>query len=270
MEMEGSRLCPFHRCFENWINQQGKDLNELNQVAKEDRRNDEKLKTIAEKNIKQFQEYHEKRIILVKEDPASSFSPTWTTPFENSFLWIAGCRPTLAIQLVYTLCGTELEAHLDEFLQGIRRGNLGELSSVQLGLVNELHCKTVKEEEMISNRLEVLQEDIGEQQLASLINTSDTGSSMLMSSLNDCQTNGLVMNKAVDDHAAELASIWEEADRLRLKTVKELVHILTPLQAVDFLVAAKKLYLSMHEWGQTRRDSNPQHFVSMPHESDLS
>ncbi|XP_026458916.1 protein DOG1-like 2 [Papaver somniferum] len=254
--MGGSRSCPFHRCFENWINQQEKDLDELNQVAKEDRRNDEKLQTIAEKNIKQFQEYHERRILLVKEDPASSFSPTWTTPFENSFLWIAGCRPTLAIQLVYTLCGTELEAHLEEFLQGIRRGNLGELSSVQLGLVNELHCKTVKEEEMISNRLEVLQEDIGEQQLASLINTS-----------HDCETNVQVMNKAVDDHAAELASIWEEADRLRLKTVKELIHILTPLQAVDFLVAAKKLYLSMHEWGQTRRDSNPHHFVSNPHES---
>ncbi|KAI3857017.1 hypothetical protein MKW98_030507 [Papaver atlanticum] len=254
--MEGSRSCPFHHCFENWINQQEKDLDELNQVAKADRRNDEKLQTIAEKNIKQFQEYHEKRILLVKEDPASSFSPTWTTPFENSFLWIAGCRPTLAIQLVYTLCGTELEAHLEEFLQGIRRGNLGELSSVQLGLVNELHCKTVKEEEMISNRLELLQEDIGEQQLASSINTS-----------NDCETNAQVMNKAIDDHAAELASIWEEADRLRLKTVKELIHILTPLQAVDFLVAAKKLYLSMHEWGQTRRDSNPQHFVSNPHES---
>ncbi|XP_026410591.1 protein DOG1-like 2 [Papaver somniferum] len=254
--MGGSRSCPFHRCFENWINQQEKDLNELNQVAKEDRRNDEKLQTIAEKNIKQFQEYHERRILLVKEDPASSFSPTWTTPFENSFLWIAGCRPTLAIQLVYTLCGTELEAHLEEFLQGIRRGNLGELSSIQLGLVNELHCKTVKEEEMISNRLEVLQEDIGEQQLASLINTS-----------HDCETNVQVMNKAVDDHAAELARIWEETDRLRLKTVKELIHILTPLQAVDFLVAAKKLYLSMHEWGQTRRDSNPQHFVSNPHES---
>ncbi|MCL7027108.1 hypothetical protein MKW94_000387 [Papaver nudicaule] len=269
--MEGSRSCPFHRCFENWINQQEKDLNELDQVAKEDRRNEEKLKNIAEKNIKHFQEYHEKRTLLVKEDPSSSFSPSWTTPFENSFLWIAGCRPTLAIQLVYTLCGAELEANLEEFLQGIRRGNLGELSCVQLGLVNELHCKTVKEEEKISNRLEALQEDIGEQQLASFINISDTGSSILMSSsVNDCETNGLIMNKAIDDHAAELASIWEEADRLRLKTVKELVHILTPLQAVDFLVAAKKLYLSMHEWGRTRRDSNPQHFVTNPHEFNLS
>ncbi|OVA02097.1 Transcription factor TGA like domain [Macleaya cordata] len=255
--------CPqeqLHRCFQSWINQQAKDLNELDQAVREDRRNEERLKTLAEKNIKHFQEYHEKRFLLVKEDPPSSFSPTWCTPFENSFLWIAGCRPTLAIQLVYTLCGSELEAHLTEFLEGVRSGNLGELSSVQLGLIDELHCKIVREEEEISNRLERLQEYIGEQQLALV--TDESTQQVCNESIEE-------MSRAIDAHAVELARIWEEADRLRLNTMKELIVILTPLQAVDFLVAAKKLYLSMHEWGQNRIDSNPEHFVSNPHEFNL-
>ncbi|KAF9621311.1 hypothetical protein IFM89_019397 [Coptis chinensis] len=57
---------------------------------------------------------------------------------------------------------------------------------------------------------------------------------------------------ALEEHALALSRVLEDADMLRLNTVKELINILTPLQAVDFLAAAKKLYLSMHEWGQRK------------------
>lgn len=53
-------------------------------------------------------------------------------------------------------------------------------------------------------------------------------------------------------HSVLLAGIMADADRLRLSTFKELMSILTPLQAVDLLIATKKLHLSMHEWGKTR------------------
>lgn len=50
-----------------------------------------------------------------------------------------------------------------------------------------------------------------------------------------------------------MAGILEEEDaQLRLSMLKEQVRILTPLQAVEFLVASKKLCLCMHAWGKKR------------------
>ncbi|KAF9587710.1 hypothetical protein IFM89_004687 [Coptis chinensis] len=57
---------------------------------------------------------------------------------------------------------------------------------------------------------------------------------------------------ALDTSALVLASILEEADKLRLKTLREIINILTPLQATDFLMATMKLHLSVHEWGKRR------------------
>ncbi|KAI5326870.1 hypothetical protein L3X38_035944 [Prunus dulcis] len=45
------------------------------------------------------------------------------------------------------------------------------------------------------------------------------------------------VEETMDEHGQAMVRILEEADQLRLSTVKELVNILTPLQAVDFLVA---------------------------------
>ncbi|KAF6151636.1 hypothetical protein GIB67_003723 [Kingdonia uniflora] len=158
----------------------------------------------------------------------------WCSSFENSFLWIAGTRPSSTIQLVYTLCGSELEAHLSDFLQGVRKGNLGELSARQLNWVNDLHCKIVREEDKISRRLENLQEEVGEEPLE----LEQIG-----------ESNGHVY-QGLNEYMLALASIMEDADELRLKSLKELMSILSPLQGVNFMVASKKLYLSMHEWGK--------------------
>ncbi|BFG30876.1 hypothetical protein CerSpe_171500 [Prunus speciosa] len=60
------------------------------------------------------------------------------------------------------------------------------------------------------------------------------------------------VEEALDEHGQAMERILEEADQLRLSTVRELVNILTALQAVDFLVASKKLHLCMHKWGKNR------------------
>lgn len=60
------------------------------------------------------------------------------------------------------------------------------------------------------------------------------------------------VDRALDKQATEMVGILEAADGLRLSTLKELVGILTPKQAVDFLAAGKKLHLCVHEWGKKR------------------
>lgn len=60
------------------------------------------------------------------------------------------------------------------------------------------------------------------------------------------------LDRALDKHEQGMVGALEEADSLRLSTLKELIDILTSRQAVDFLTAAKKLQLCVHEWGKTR------------------
>lgn len=144
-------------CYQNWVAQQHLDLDELLQALNNYPTDPDYLQLISKKIIDHFQNYCTARAQLAKHDAPSFLAPSWGSTFENSFLWIGGCRPTLIIRLVYALCGSQLNAHLAEFLEGVRHGNLGELSSSQVKHIDDLHTKTVKDEDKLTSRLATLQ-----------------------------------------------------------------------------------------------------------------
>ncbi|CAN1230047.1 Protein DOG1-like 1 [Linum grandiflorum] len=51
-----------------------------------------------------------------------------------------------------------------------------------------------------------------------------------------------------------MVNIIKDADKLRINTLKEVISVLTPVQAVDYLATGKKLHLNVHEWGKQRRN----------------
>lgn len=230
----------FNECYESWLQIQEQDLQELLQATSQDER---ALRSVISKTLQHYQDYSEKRTLLAQEDAAPFFSPRWCTSLENSFLWIAGCRPSMSIRLIYSLCGSQLEAQLAEFLQGVRRGNLAELSAHQLSQINALQCKTVREEDKLSSRMASLQEDMADHPLVGM--ASRRGGS-------EEDGDRAIVDRAIEDRVGALSSILVDADKLRVGTVRELVDVLTPLQAVDLLIAAKQLHLSVHEWGKRR------------------
>lgn len=139
--------------------------------------------------------------------------------------------------MCFVLCTTSTE--------GTSGGLLGDLSAQQLSAVNILQLKTVKEEEKLTSRLASLQEDIADQPLAAIARgTRQIGE------------NNDEADKALDYHECSMANIFEEGDKLRLNTLKQLLNILTPKQGVEFLVASKKLHLCIHEWGKMRDKSH--------------
>ncbi|XP_026660347.2 protein DOG1-like 3 [Phoenix dactylifera] len=245
----------FHSCFEEWVREQESDLNELQEVMQSERReNDAQLRELVEKSMRHYKEYSDKRRLLAREDGPTIFCPPWCTAFENSFLWLGGCRPTLSIRLLYAISGYELEAHLDDLLApggaaaSIRRGLVG-LSPAQLTTVNDLHCQTLKEEDRLSSKMATLQEDVADKPLLPI--ATDRASRRA----ERAEGNGGhgVVEAAMNVYAEKLAGMVEEADMLRVATLRTLVvEILTPLQAVELLVAAKQLHLSVRQWGQRR------------------
>ncbi|KAI3920259.1 hypothetical protein MKW92_038850 [Papaver armeniacum] len=251
MESSSDQVDQFLECYQNWMIERQQLLEELLQVHNQNPNEEEELCCIIEKLIKHFQEYTNRRAQLSIDEASPFFAPTWCTSFENSFLWLGGCRPSLMIQLVYSLCSYQLESQLIEYLDGVRRGNIGELSADQLSLVSELQIRTILEEERISENMASLQENIADYcplaRLANNSNDSDT----------DDQSHIGQVEQALDSHSKDLASILVDSDKLRMNTLKELISIFTPLQAVEFLIAGQKLHPNMHQLEGPREESHP-------------
>lgn len=223
-------------CFyQQWMTLQEEELFELNKAINCGSSHAE-LSRLVDKIITHFQDYMQKRTLMARADVSPYFAPTWCSSLERSVLWIGGCRPSSYIRLIYALCGAEIESRLTEFLNGQRVGAMGELSGRQLTMVDELQRKTIREERNLSGRMAGLQEELLDNPLAAIAVKSGCG--------------GSGFEAALDNHGRAMAATLEEADRLRLSTVKEIMKILTPPQAVDFLAAGKKHRLCMQEWGR--------------------
>ncbi|XP_060195547.1 protein DOG1-like 3 [Lycium barbarum] len=246
-----------HLCFQEWMKLQQQGLLELIHALHNSSSssstpsasasctsaiNDFKLKQLIEKSIKHFQDYIDKRRHFAHNDVTAYLAPTWCTTLESSMLWISGCRPSSYIRLVYAISGKELESYISDYLQGERSGNLCDFSTMQLNSVDELQKKTIRQENQLSNKLASLQEEVADQPIAIIANEVGNLDEMCREA-----------EKALDKHARCLVTLVEEADKLRMETLKELVmNILSPLQAVKFLIASKNLHLCINAWGKTR------------------
>ncbi|CAA7402366.1 unnamed protein product [Spirodela intermedia] len=225
-------------CFLEWMQLQDANLEEL-VGAKAAAATENDLRLLVAKNVQLYENYSAQRTALAKKDASSIFCARWCSSFESTFLWIGGCRPSMAVRLLYTLSGMELEFHLNEFLRGLTIEVNG-LTAHQMALVNDLHLRIMREEDTLSSRVASLQEDIADRPFVPMSRNREALDSDELKS-------------AMAVYEESLARITEQADGLRLEMLRELVKILSPVQAVDYLVAAKQLQLSLHEWC-SRRD----------------
>ncbi|XP_065879076.1 protein DOG1-like 3 [Euphorbia lathyris] len=231
------------KCFLDWLQIQEADLDELLQALDQAEKPDDLLNQLVEKTISHFQEYMEKRIEHARDHVCDYLSPAWNSSLENSLLWIGGCRPSIFIRLVYVLSGSQFESHLSEYIRGIKRGNLGDLSATQMVSINELHQKTIRNEEKLTSKLASLQENIADKPICIIANERrEAGAGEINEEV----------NRALGSHEEGMLCIMGEADNFRLHTLKELISILSPLQAVEFLASGKKLHLCVHQWCKTR------------------
>ncbi|KAK4347247.1 hypothetical protein RND71_033586 [Anisodus tanguticus] len=231
---------------ETWMNVQHEELTELEQAiarARNGQIQDQELKQLIEKIINHFQEYANNRSRLARNDVSPFFAPATCTTLENSALWIAGCRPSSFIRFIYALSGMNFESHLSEFLEGKRFGDLSELTGKQLRMIDELQGKTIREERKLSTRLASLQEDIVDKPLASKMKKAGDDDD------HQCEN----ADEALDEHSHYMAGVMEEADELRMKTLKEIVlSILEPVHAVEYLAATKRIRFCVKQWGKKR------------------
>lgn len=231
-------------CFNGWLLQQRQELDELLEASATFPPNPAHLRLLVDKILTHFEEYRKQRSGFSERDASIMLCPPWCSSLENSLLWLGGCRPSLAIRLVYSLAGSDIEFQLESYLKGETKGNVAEITARQINLINALHARTVKEEEGFDSKMASLQEDIADEPLASI-----------MRELGGIEETNDQAERALEAHAAGMGRMVVDADNLRMNTLKQLLGILTPLQGVEFLVSTKKLHLSVHHWGKKRDTS---------------
>lgn len=263
-------------CYRQWIAGQEAGLAELEAALANAGATDAELRAVVERCMRGYQDYVAGRRAVSPHDGTAFIAPPWCTAFERSVLWLGGCRPTVAIRLLYNLSGEGLEAQLEELINGL--GPMGPLPVGSMGitpgqmvLVTDLHRRTLLQENVLSDRLATLHEDIADQPLFPIVRQRAAPAAQPRAGGGDCDGpvgppggagRGAVdaeVDAAFNSYRAAMAQLVAEADDLRMATARAMAtEILTPRQAVEMLAAAKQLHLSVRDWSCRAEGAQPQ------------
>lgn len=240
----------FHKFFECWISEQNSYLQELVSAANRYQNGDATaaLIPLIDRVVRHYEEYYQTKSNCEKEDAISMFTPTWRTKLEDAFLWIGGWRPTLAIHLLYSKSGIQLDAKIGDIIRGLTTGDLGDLDPNQIKRIDELHQKTIHEERLLTEKLAKQQETVADR---SMVELSNAVSEMIRCG-NGGESEAEKVESTLESKKDGMETLLHMADNLRLETLKAVIEILKPLQAVYFLIAAAELHLRLHEWGKKK------------------
>ncbi|XP_072984600.1 protein DELAY OF GERMINATION 1-like isoform X1 [Typha latifolia] len=224
--------------FEQRMSEQSRDLADLRRAAGNSDDADGSLRHLVERVVGHYEYYYRAKAASARCDVLPMFSPTWTSSTENLFLWAGGWRPSTAFHLLYSKSGLQLEAELDQILLDWPMTNLGILSSEQLNRIDQCHRRTLSREKEISEEAATVQEEVAKMvEIAAHVPGGGK----------DAEMEGEMAGKREG-----MRRVLEKADELRLETIKAVVGILRPIQAVHFLIAAAELHLAVHGFGKRK------------------
>ncbi|XP_021863558.1 protein DOG1-like 4 [Spinacia oleracea] len=223
----------FHRFHDSWVEKLNKFTSQLasTPTPRPNSTSDHQhVRQLVDEVVAHYAHYYETKTTAAKTDVLTLFASPWASSLERSLYWVTGFRPTTLFHLVYTESSIRFESHVADILRGRRTGDLGELTPGQLARVSELQCLTVKEENDIGNELGGWQEEVAR---------------------SEPEWSGLCGNgpDGLDRLLARLGAVVAKADELRMKTIRQVVELLTPQQAAEFLIAAAELQLGIQRWG---------------------
>ncbi|KAM0946090.1 putative transcription factor TGA like domain-containing protein [Dioscorea sansibarensis] len=203
-----------------WLHQQDLLTNEL--TSARDSPNTPVLGAAIERALVRYEAYYRARAESIHADPVRFFCAPGASPLERATQWVAGWRPSVFIHLLYSESGIRLQDQFDDLLDGVHSGDLGDLSPWQLGKVDEVQRRTIREEEEITQEMGELQVGLGEG------------------------------DWDLEEKVGILERIIKKADDLRMRTLKDIVDFLEPVQVVDLLVAAADFEIGMRCLGMDR------------------
>ncbi|KAL2941843.1 Protein DOG1-like 3 [Bienertia sinuspersici] len=238
---------PFSEFCKRRFLEQKQDLDEL-KLAATNKSSNWDLRGLVRRVMCHYKNYYRVKSKSVKLNVLHMLAAAWMSPLEHAFLWIGGWRPTTAFHLLYSIIGLQLEAQLSELLaQRSTNRELSDLLPSQLIRIDELQMQTVKEERDLTEALATLQETLAD---SSMVELSHVTIELIRGDDSDSVNEHYQRVKSkLGIKEDKLKEVFWKADNLRLRTLKNVVDILSPIQAVHLLIGAAELHLKLHEWG---------------------
>ncbi|XP_049368522.1 protein ZW2-like [Solanum verrucosum] len=212
----------FEAFLQGWFLRQEQFLNEL--TITQTTLDESIMRNLISRILAHYQEYYEEKSRMSHINVFYMFSPSWFTPLEKSFLWIAGFKPGLAFPLVMN--------------------SVNDLSENQIERINRLRIETKIEERNLMDKLAKIQESVAAPPLMGL--AQQYGMEMLRDGeITEVDEEIEILRTAVEN-------VVTDADRLRTRTADSVVGILNLLQSLKFLAAAAQLQLRIRMVGMQR------------------
>lgn len=224
----------FEAFFEGWLVRQQQFLDEL-LAAQQYTRSDSDyennvMRDLISRVLVHYQEYYDEKSRMANRNVLLAFSPTWFTPLERTFLWIAGFKPRLVCRLAMS--------------------SVDDLTEEQIQRIHRLSRETSRQEKSLDEEMAKIQESVASPQLVDLARR--VGMQF------HANIDGEISE--VDNEMESLKSVMEnilrDADRLRTRAAKTMTGILSPHQNLRFLAAAAQLLFRIRMLGlQKEADS---------------
>lgn len=172
-------------------------------------------------------DYYKFKWAAAHEDVLAFFSsPVWLNPVEMAHFWITGWKPSAAFRLL--------------------RATAGGVTEEQAKKIEALRVKMKVEEERVEREMERLQVAVADRKTVELVRLEkrvrENGGAAV-------QVEGLV-DAAVGGFLAGLEKVLKMADCVRLKTLKGLLEILSPMQSVEFLASKSMFQIRVRKLGR--------------------
>ncbi|XP_050207237.1 protein DOG1-like 4 [Mercurialis annua] len=231
----------FSEFLERWICQLDDYFQQLMETVSNERsktatsqclNHQQEVEALVLKVTQHYKEYYTMKWALAHEDVFAFFSPVWLSPLETACSWITGWKPSAAFKLV----------------DSVRKNNhtLAELTHDQESKIEELRRKIKWEEDKVEREMERQQVAIANGKMVEL-----TRMVYKVSGIQASQVEGLA-RVALKGLMAGLEKVMKSADCVRLRALKGILDVLSPLQCVEFLAATCMLHIKLRQQGKKK------------------
>ncbi|KAK6932695.1 Transcription factor TGA like domain [Dillenia turbinata] len=235
----------FSDFYEKWVMQNEEYLQQLLIASKDPLLSEQEQRSLISKLTAHHKGYYSAKWASAHEDVLAFFSPPWLSPLENAYSWMTGWKPSIVFRLIDSLS-------LHHRVQLSHGPNLRQLSDEQVKKIQELRNRIRLDEEKVERKMErqqVALADSGMVELARLASrVVDRGGGGGTESA-AVQVEGL-LESALKGLLSGLEKVMKSADCVRLKTLKGVLDVLTPLQCLELLVAISMLQVQLRKWGK--------------------
>ncbi|XP_021910412.1 protein DOG1-like 4 [Carica papaya] len=185
---------------------------------------EEQQRRLIDNVMSHYHYYYQEKSRVAREQPYLFFAPPWMTSLGTSLLlWVGGFKPATIFNLIATSVN-DLTAEQERKLEMVRK-------------------QTVEAERELENEMAIIHESVAAPPLMGLVRQIG---------MEKVGRQRSAVDQAMEVLNHSMRTVLETADKLRGRTMRKTVEIMSSIQTIKFLAAAGEMQLRIRRLGLER------------------